>query len=288
MGYDYGKIWVVGAYGRVGSIIREMLDIRKVELLETDIDDIDITDVSAVSAYVQRNRPNTIINCAGMTDMEACEKNIEQAYRVNALGARNLSAAARRVNALMIQLSTDDVFYDGERTLRNEFDQPNPVSVYGKPKLAGENFVKELTPKHLIIRSSWVYGHGKNFVNYVLDESKKGHDIEVPNNQFASPTSARELARCVLRLIKSGQEGVFHAVCQGDCSRMELAQEILNITGNTDVKLVPKVMTDPDMGIAVPEFTVLDTLMLRMCQIDPLPDWKAALKDYIEEINDGK
>ncbi|MDD3278376.1 MAG: dTDP-4-dehydrorhamnose reductase [Lachnospiraceae bacterium] len=288
MGYDYGRIWVVGAYGRVGSTIRDMLDIRKVELLETDVDDVDITDVEAVTAFAQRNRPNTIINCAGMTDMEACEKDMEQAYRVNALGARNLSAAARKVKALMIQLSTDDVFYDGKRTLRNEFDQPNPVTIYGKSKLAGENFVKELTPKHLIIRSSWVYGRGKNFVNYILEESRKSDIIQIPDQQYASPTSAKELARCVLRLIKSGQEGVFHAVCQGDCSRMELAQEILDMTGREQVKLVPRVTADSDMGVTIPEYTILDTLMLRMCRIEPLQDWRTALQEYIREKNNEK
>ena len=187
MGYDYGKIWVAGASGRVGTMIHNMLDMRDVELLETDVEELDITCAADVNLFGSRNRPNTIINCAGMTDVQECEDNIEQAYKVNALGARNLSAIARKIDARIIQISTDDIFWDNSCRRFHEFDTPNPRTVYGKSKLAGENFVKELAPKHLIIRSSWVYGkEGHNFVNSIIEQVQRGGIIEAAQSMGAT------------------------------------------------------------------------------------------------------
>ncbi len=303
MGYDYGKIWVAGAYGRVGTMIHNMLDMRDVELFETGHDDLDITDAVAVNRFGSSNRPNTIINCAGMTDVRLCEENIEEAYKVNALGARNLSAIARKIDARIIQISTDDIFCDSTKTSFHEFDLPNPKTVYGKSKLAGENFVKELAPKHLIIRSSWVYGkEGDNFVNYIIERAKNGLSIEAAIDDFACPTSAKELSKVILRLIQAEQEGIYHAVCEGYCSRYELAEEILKLLGKEEIPLIPKMRRDMIQGresfehmntsnpskiakMAEEEcgsrYTILDNMMLRMCGIECPISWKEALKEYI-------
>lgn len=284
MGYDYGKIWVAGAAGRVGTMIRNMLDMRDVELFETDIEDLDITSAKDVNLFGSRNRPNTIINCAGMTDVRACEENLEQAYKVNALGARNLSAIARKIDARIIQISTDDIFRDTQEKCHHEFDTPNPGTVYGKSKLAGENFVKELAPKHLIIRSSWVYGtEGRNFVNSIIEQAKDGGRIEAAEDDFACPTSAKELSRVILRLIQAEQEGIYHAVCAGHCSRYELAQEILRLLGRQEAELVPVKMSDIRPVFGEPEYTILDNMMLRMCGIQEPCGWKDALGEYVAE-----
>ena len=284
MGYDYGKIWVAGASGRVGTMIHNMLDMRDVELFETDIEELDITDAREVNLFGLRNRPNTIINCAGMTDVKACEENMEQAYKVNALGARNLSAIARKIDARIIQISTDDIFWDTKERSFHEFDTPNPRTVYGKSKLAGENFVKELAPKHLIIRSSWVYGkEGDNFVNSIIEKAQSGQPIEAAVDDFACPTSARELSRVILRLIQEEQEGIYHAVCSGHCSRYMLAQEVLRLLGRGDEKLTPVKMAEIPSTLEGPEYTILDNMMLRMCKIQTPTSWQEALAEYIEE-----
>lgn len=285
MSYDYGKIWVAGANGRVGRMIRNMLDMRDVELFETDKEDLDITSAEEVTLFGLRNRPNTIINCAGLTDTELCERNVEEAYKVNALGARNLSAVARKLDARIIQLSTDDVFSSSEDRKFHEFDTPRPVTVYGKSKLAGENFVKELAPKHLIIRSSWVYGKGgANFVNMIIEKAKKGEQIKVPDDEFALPTSAAELSKVIIRLIQKEQEGIYHAVCGGvRCSRYELAKEIVRLLGKDESLLIPAALQELDPKLQGPDYTVLDNMMLRMCEIEEPKDWKEALADYIKD-----
>lgn len=286
MGYDYGKVWVTGASGRVGTMIRKGLDMRDVELFETDLEDLNITCAEDVTKFALRNRPNTIINCAGMTDVDECEKNMEKAYKVNALGARNLSAAARKIGARIIQISTDDVFNSGENRAFNEFDVPNPVNVYGKSKLAGENFVKELAPNHLIIRSSWVYGKvGMNFVNYVIKKALAGEKIPAATDEFAVPTSAKELSKVIIRLVKEEQEGIYHAVCQGEsCSRYELAKEIVRQLGKEESLVVPAALKEVRPNMEGPDYTVLDNLMLRMCEIESPKPWKEALAEYIREI----
>ena len=151
-------IWITAAERRLGSSL--------VDLLKKDMDhkvvgtdmDVDITDMEAVEQSIKVYRPNIVINCASISDLAYCEQNMVEAFKVNALGARNLAAASRGVNAKMIQLSTDDVFSGLSAGQLTEFDVPDPQSVYGKSKFAGENYVKELNPRHLIVRSSWVYG----------------------------------------------------------------------------------------------------------------------------------
>lgn len=279
---DLGKIWIVGAFGRVGTAISQLLDVREVELLKTDLDDVDITDMEHVDMYADMNRPDVIINCAGFTDVQKCEQEVELAFKVNALGARNLSKAARRVKAILVQLSTDDVFAGKAQSPYTEFDNTYPSTIYGKSKLAGENFVKELAPKHIIVRSSWVYGAGDNFVKHILKLSETQREISVANNQFASPTSAKELAKTVLRILQSGDDGIYHAVCKGYCSRYEFAQEILRVAGRNAV-IIPTTTANSPITSMRPSYSVLDNLMLRMCEIETPMDWKEALKEYMEE-----
>lgn len=285
MGYKYGRVWVAGASGRVGTMIRNILDTRDADLYETDKDELDITDAAEVNKYGLRYRPNVIINCAGIPNARFCEEHVEEAYKVNALGARNLSAVARKIDARIIQISTDDIFTCEEEKSFHEFDDPNPVTVYGKSKYAGENFVKELAPKHLIIRSSWVYGsEGENFVNYVISKVKAGEKVEAAVDDYACPTSAKELSRVILRLIKAEQEGIFHTVCSGFCSRYELAKEIVRLIGADESLIVPVNRNESK----VPRYTVLDDMMLRMCNIDRPSSWQDALAEYIEENHLGE
>ena len=145
-----------------------------------------------------------IINCTGITDTDECEKNPEHAYRVNALGARNLSIVARKCGAKIVQLSTDDVFDGQSKKPYTEFDDTNPLTVYGRSKRAGENYVKEFTHKHFVIRSNWVYRTWRTqFCKPCAGmRQKQATVLSVASDQFGSPTSAKDLARMILYLIR--------------------------------------------------------------------------------------
>ena len=220
------KVWIVGSEGQIGEAINEVLDPLEIEVLNTDKNALDITETDEVLHFGEINRPDVIINCAAITDVELCEKQPEEAFRVNALGARNLSLVARKTGAKMVQLSTDDVFDGLAQKPYTEFDNTNPKTVYGKSKCAGENYVKEFTHKHFIIRSNWVFGKGNNFVNRVLEAADQGRALAVAEDQYGSPTSAKDLARIILHLIRTNEYGTYHATCQGVCNRYEFAKEI--------------------------------------------------------------
>ena len=172
------KLWIVGSESQVGKAILSVLDPMELEVLCTDKEELDITNTEDVLSYGEINRPDVIINCAAVTDTKLCEAEPELAYRVNALGARNLSLVARKHNAKIVQISTDDVFDGKKETPYTEFDDTHPLTVYGRSKRAGENYVKEFTHKHFIIRSTWVYGEGKNFVNALLQSAETETEAE--------------------------------------------------------------------------------------------------------------
>lgn len=276
------KIWIVGAAGQLGMAINQVLDPLEVEIFNTDQEELDITHTDEVLNFGEINRPDVIINCAGVVDVELCEANPELAYRVNALGARNLSIVARKVGAKIVQLSTDDVFDGLSKVPYSEFDDTNPKTVYGRSKRAGENYVKEFTHKHFVVRSNWVYGEGNNFVNNVLAAAKEGRELPVASDQFGSPTSAKDLARLILHLIKTNEYGTYHVTCQGVCSRYEFAQEILKLAGmETGLREVPT--AESQLSSARPAYAVLDNFILRIIDLYQMPQWKDSLKEYMEE-----
>lgn len=276
------KIWVCGSRGQIGQAVNDVVDKLEFEMLDTDMDDLDVTDTDEVLRFGEMNRPDIIINCSGMTDIEACEENPSMAYKVNALGARNLAIVASKMQAKMVQLSTDDVF-DGKSTAPyTEFDVTNPVTVYGKSKLAGENYVKEFTSKHFIVRSTWVYGKGSNFITNFLQRVEEGGEIAVASDQFGSPTSANELARFLLHLVHTSEYGTYHATNRGICSRYAFAEEILKMTGK-QVTLQPVPTLMDELSKVRPAYAVLDNFIMSMVPVYDFPQWQDSLREYLTE-----
>lgn len=275
------KIWISGANGHVGRMLVKMLDQRQYRFVGTDIEEVDIVDRDAVNSFCMLNRPDIIINCSGLTDVEECEKNPDLAYAVNAVGVRNLAQAAEEIGAKLIQMSTDDVFGTTESESRlNEFDEIAPRSIYGKSKAAGEKFVRSLMSRYVIIRSSWVYGTGKDYLNMVLKAVEEGRTIKAPLNQFSSPTSAKELGKIILAFIENDIYGTYHAVCTGVCSRYEYAKEILKLTNNENKVVLEPVVEESDSR---PKYSVLDNMMLRISGLTEPKEWKEALEEYLNE-----
>lgn len=274
------KIWITGAEGHVGTALIDLLEGVEYQLLPTDINEVDITKIDEVTQFVHVNRPDVVINCAGLTDVQECENNVDEAYRVNAIGVRNVALAANEVNAKVIQISTDDVFDKESRVPYNEFDNVHPRTIYGKSKEAGEKILTQLLNRFVIIRSSWIYGIGRDFVDEVLRNVGQGKTMEVPNNQYAAPTSAKELAKVIRYFIDNEEYGLYHVVCPGSCSRYEFARTILEYSGKAgELDLYPVVIEDS----ARPTYSVLDNMMLRLTGIEEPKDWKAALKEYLDE-----
>lgn len=278
------KVWIIGAKGRLGSTISEALDRMAYNVLTSDMD-VDITDMDSVTAFMDMSHPAVVINCAGYNTHDWAEEDMVKAFRVNAIGARNIASASRKVGAKLIHMSTDDVFDGQGQAPLNEFDTAVPDTVFGKSKLAGENFVRELNPKHLIVRSSWVYAKGGScFVNSVIRQAKENENavIRVAAEQYSSPTSARVLADFVMKMIDANEYGIYHASCEGCCSRVEAAEEILRLMGQDPTGRIEAVPAEE--GKNSPRNTFLRNLMMEVTGIYKMPGWKECMKDYIEEV----
>lgn len=270
------KIWITGAKGHVGTALCTLLDCKKYELLPTDKDGVNIAKREEVHSFMAMNRPDVIINCAGFTDIKTCETERDMAYRINALGARNLAMEAQNIEAKLIHISTDAVFDLKASHPYNEFDEVHPKNVYGLSKYAGERLICELSFKHIIIRSSWIYGTGNDFLNEVLEAAEQNGTIKAAVNQYASPTSAKELAKVIIQFIENDCFGIYHAVCRGFCSRYEYAKAILKYAGLEDqVELIP---VEGERA-----YSVLDNMMLRLEGLEEPAEWQVALEEYIRK-----
>lgn len=273
-------IWITGANGRVGSALRIRLAANGHTVLTTDLD-VDIADRAAVARFVEEHHPDVIINCAGLSEASACEADPDRAFRVNAIGARNLAVHAQQAGAKLIHMSTDDVFSRPSDRPYNEFDEPCPSSVYGRSKLAGEDFVRSLCTRYVIVRSSWVYGIGRDFVSTVLAAADDPDCpwLMVPTDRCASPTSAADLAMVVEQFVDNECLGVYHAVCQGWCSRYDYAREILRAAkAEKKLELHPTHSAELDAS-----YSVLDNMMLRLEGLREPRPWREALYDYISQ-----
>lgn len=276
------KILVTGCNGQLGRAINKEYENEAVELINTDVAELDITDVDKVIEFVNVNKPDVIINCAAHTNVNACESQWDLAYKINAIGPRNLSIAASKTGAKMIHVSTDYVF-DGTGTEPyNEFSPVKPLGAYGKTKLAGEEFVKQFADRFFIIRTAWLYGDGKNFVKTMIQLGKDKGEVSVVGDQIGSPTSASELAKMIHVLEPTENYGLFHGTCEGYCSWADFADKIFEFSG-MDVK-VNHITTDEFPTPAKrPAYSVLDNYMLRLTTDFEFAQWEDALKEYLAD-----
>ncbi|MBE6014894.1 MAG: dTDP-4-dehydrorhamnose reductase [Lachnospiraceae bacterium] len=276
------KILVTGCNGQLGRAINKYYAASsEVELINTDVADLDITNVDKVMEYVRGAKPDVIVNCAAYTAVDASESDIDNAYRINAIGPRNLSLAASDTGAKMMHVSTDYVFDGTASKPYIEFDAVNPQGAYGKTKLAGENMVREFADKYYIIRTAWLYGDGKNFVKTMLRLSETNDTVRVVADQFGTPTSADELARAIGYLIPTDNYGVFHGTCEGSCSWADFTEEIFKLKG-LSTKVDHITTAEYPTPAKRPAYSVLENYMLKLTGDYTFADWKAAIKEYLD------
>lgn len=281
------KVAVAGSKGQLGVELCQQLtrdEERKWEVVGFDLDELDICDEKSVLRFMIEKVPDVVVNCAAYTDVDGCESNEKKAYRVNALGARNLAASAYQVGAKILQISTDYVF-DGMSTQAiREFDPIGPINVYGQSKALGEKLVRAVNPRHFILRTAWLYGEGRNFVRTVLALTARQRELSIVDDQIGTPTSTDELARCIIRLIGTKSYGIYHATCQGSCSWYGFAKKIFALTG-VSVRLKPIKTSELHRPARRPRFSVLENFMLDLVGLNTFSPWEDALKRYLDAMN---
>jgi len=278
------RVLITGAGGQVGhELVRAFAGH---DVVAATRDELDVADRATVLGAVTTLHPDTVVHAAAFTAVDACEAESERAYRVNAVGTRNVADAARRVGAHVIYLSTDYVFDGTKPAPYDEWDTPNPQSVYGRSKLAGELELAH-DPAATIVRISWVFGvHGANMVKTVLRLAGEHDTLQFVADQRGRPTAAADAADLVARLAVERLGGVVHGTNQGEVSWFEFAQAVLESAGLDPARVQPIATADldPPRPAPRPANSVLDDTVLRLSGLPRLPHYRESLDRVVATL----
>lgn len=269
------KVLVTGANGMLGHDLCPMLEDCGYDVVETDVDNLDITDEMQTLKVITEEKPDYVIHCAAYTNVDKAEEDEKTAYLINVKGAENVAKACKASEAVMVYISTDYVFDGTNDKPYTPKDNTNPVSVYGSTKLKGEKAVQKYCDKYYITRTSWLYGHhGKNFVETMISLADKP-ELKVVDDQVGCPTWTVDLSDAIISLIDNDEPyGIYHTCGGGSTSWYGFAKEIFEKTGlNTNLK--PCTTEEFPRQAKRPKYSIMDNEGL-------LRDWKQALEEYIE------
>lgn len=276
------KILITGANGMLAKSVKSKFKANN-ELICADVSDLDITDADAVMKFVNKQKPEYIINCAAFTAVDRAEEVYDLAEKVNADGPGNLAKAANSIGATLIHISTDYVF-NGDLDVSKSYketDEVGPVTVYGKTKLHGEEQVKANTDKYYIFRTAWLYGDGNNFVRTMLKLGSEKDEISVVADQHGSPTYAEDLASIIAQAIeKKIPYGIYHSTNQGFTTWYEFTKKIFDFA-KIDCKVNPVTSEEFVRPAKRPKNSQLSKDKL-LKQGIVIPTWKDGLKRYLE------
>lgn len=276
------KILITGANGQLAREFQESLKEYDYELTSLDRASLDISDPDSVKEAFSRYNPDTVLNCAAYNFVDKAEEDFDTAYKVNALGVRNLTFACKRNNALLVHYSSDYVFDGKKEDFYTEEDEPGPINSYGKTKLLGENFLVEEADKFLLLRVSWVFGEGKqNFLYKLVEWAKKNKVLKVVCDQISVPTYTRDIVNSTILAIEKGLRGVYHLTNSGYASRYEVAHYFLERLGMDN--LVLPVSSDYFPSPAKrPFFSAMSNRKISNDLNVAMPDWKVGIERYME------
>lgn len=277
------KILITGSNGMLGHDLIEALGDSH-ELVLTTSKTLDITDRDSVADFILDSKPDIVINSAAYTDVDGCESNPDLAYSVNGEGVKNLALACRQVDCPLVHISTDYVFNGVSDRPWVEDDEIGPISVYGKSKLMGEEYIQEILDKYFIVRTAWLYGiNGRNFPRTMLELAENHSQITVVYDEVGTPTYAPDLAHGIGQLIESENYGIYHLTNSGNCSWCEFARYIFEIA-DRDVEVIPVTASEFARPAPRPSYSVLENKNWIENGFEPLRDYKEAIKEYIELI----
>ncbi len=276
------KVLILGASGQLGSEFTAFLK-DKAEVFAFNHNELDILDFKGLTNKFFELSPDVVINCAAYTKVDQAEEEENFAYQVNSVGAKNVSSTSFKVKAKVVYFSTDYVFDGTKNSPYNEFDKPNPLSIYGKSKLFGEEFTKQFNPNHLILRTSWLYGiNGSNFVKTIAKLAKEKGELKVVNDQIGTPTYTLDVVKQTWQLIQDDSVGLYHSSNTGQTNWFGFAKKIVGQL-NLNAKILP-IKTDEFPALAKrPSFSVLENYLLEIENKNIMRLWEEAFNDFINK-----
>jgi dTDP-4-dehydrorhamnose reductase len=274
------KVLATGAGGMVGAYLPD-------GVVRTDVPDLDVTDRAAVDAAIEEHAPDVVFHLAAETNVDRAEQQPDRAYLINAIGTQNVALACARHDVELVYVSSAQVF-DGEKhEPYHEYDDTCPVTVYGRSKLAGEEYVRRLVPRHFVVRAGWMIGGGptgeKKFIAKMLEHAEKQGKIVAVNDKFGSPTRAQDLVTAVWALLDSGRYGTVHLVNPGAVTRLDIARVTRDVL---DLPYEIEAVDSTRFPLPAPRgrSEVMDVLVLRLLGLDHLmPPWEQAVTEYLRE-----
>jgi dTDP-4-dehydrorhamnose reductase len=271
------RILITGGQGQLGRALVRRAGGR--DVLAPGRVDLDVT-APDCARLVSSERPDLVVNAAAMTDVDGCELDPDQAFRVNALGARNVALGAARAGADLLQVSTDYVFDGSKGEPYWEFDPPCAISVYGASKVAGEQLVGLVNDRAFVVRAAWLYGlGGDNFVTRILALAEERPELSVVHNQVGSPTFCDDLCDAILALAETRAYGIYHLAGEGECSRYEFARAILDAAGRPDFPVEP--VDHFARAASPPTYAPLRNFAAAELGIR-MPSWQEGLRKFFE------
>ena len=278
------KVLVTGVKGQLGYDVVKECEKRNIEAIGVDVEEMDITDASKVEEVIKSSNVDAVIHCAAWTAVDKAEDEVELCTKVNVEGTRNIAKVCKELSIKMMYISTDYVFDGQGEQLWNEYDQRNPLNVYGKTKCEGEMAVEELVEKRFIVRIAWVFGvNGNNFIKTMLRLGKERGSVSVVSDQIGSPTYTYDLARLLVDMIETDKYGIYHATNEGLCSWYEFACEIFK-QANLEVEVTPVNSSQFPTKAKRPFNSRMSKTELDKNGFKRLPTWQDALSRYLKEI----
>ena len=278
------RVYITGAKGMLGQAVAEIFS-ERYEVCPHELSETDVTDVEKIIEDICSFEPKFVIHLAAMTDVDGCEKNPDSAFRVNALGTRNVALACQKCDATLVYLSTGSV-YNGEKCdPYTEFDTPDPHGAYAVSKYQGELFVKDLLSKFYIFYTCWLFGSGssdKKFVAKFIEMAKESKTLRIIDDHFGSPTYTVDLARAIFDFIETGLYGKYHCVNEGKASRYDVAKEILRIAGMKNHEVVPVSSAEFPLPAPRPRNESMRNYHFELLGRKPMRKWQEALEEYIK------
>lgn len=283
------NLLVTGANGQLGKDLVKLLEERQHKVYAMGRNEMDITDLEQCREVIGRYRPDAVIHGAAYTAVDLAETEPDAAYRINAVGTRNVAVASAEAGAKLVYISTDYVFDGTAETPYNEYDNTNPITVYGKSKRAGEQAVQTLSDRYFIVRTSWVYGlHGNNFVKTMLRLGREKDRLKVVSDQVGSPTYTVDLSAFLEELVQTDKYGIYHASNSGICSWYEFANAIFEESGLSKSVIVEPCTTEQYPRPAPrPKYSVMDHMSIRTNDFADLPAWRDALGRFLNELREN-
>ncbi len=278
------KVLVTGANGQLGYDVVKELQKQNIECFGATRKDFDIIDFEATRNFIINYSPDAVIHCAAYTAVDKAEDEKEQCYLVNFEATENIARICKKINAKLLYISTDYVFNGRKDGFYEVDDETNPINVYGKSKLLGEEAVQKILKKYFIVRISWVFGkHGNNFVKTMMRLGKELKEINVVSDQYGSPTYTADLSLLLVEMIKTEKYGIYHATNEGVCSWAEFAEEIFKIA-KMDVNVNYINTAEYRTRAKRPLNSKLSKKRIKE-NFYELPNWKSSLQTFIKNLN---